>query len=118
MLLGLAVGNYMLYSWIALPCFSVILLGLSGTRFRRPEPALLKTFCRASYVFFLAQLFSNAICRELIACFGLTGNVWAIILGWGACALVALTLRCVEKPLSRWCRMKVFSLLRIETPAK
>ena len=39
---GVGAGNYMLYSWICLPCFCLILFGLSGIKFKQRENRLLK----------------------------------------------------------------------------
>lgn len=57
---NIAVGNYMLYSWICLPCFMFILFGLSGIDSEAlNQSKVLKGMSGFTYAFFLAQLFSN-----------------------------------------------------------
>lgn len=94
---NMAVGNYMLYSWICLPCFMIILLGLSGVDSRATSRSkVLRWLSGIMYVFFLAQLFSNRISKRIIEAGNITSNMLKIIIGWAACIIIALTLRIIE----------------------
>lgn len=95
--LNIAVGNYMLYSWICLPCFCIIILGLSGLDFEAVRDSLVvKKLSAISYVFFLAQLFSNDLCKYIINQFAIDSNIIKIVLGLGACVIIAFILRIIE----------------------
>ncbi len=106
--LGIAVGNYMFYSWICLPCFILILIGLSGVTSKKLEQSkVLKYCCSISYVFFLAQLFSNRICQIIIAKTGVVNNLLIIILGWVVCIVIAIIFHeLFEKPVTVLCKRK------------
>lgn len=99
----IAIGNYMLYSWICLPCFVVILIGLSGVESRRLGDSKFISYCSAlGYTFFLAQLFSNQIAKFIIRHFNVTNNLMIIILGWAICIAIAVVFHEVfEKPITR-----------------
>lgn len=97
---GVGVGNYMLYSWICLPCFSIILFGLGGIEFKHRESRLLKMICSASYVIFLSQLYSNFICKKIIAFNGIRNNGIILLLGWEVGIGITICLRIIEKPLT------------------
>ena len=101
--LGISVGNYMLYSWVCLPCFIAMLVGLSGVESTRlSESKAIKYGSAIGYVFFLAQLYSNKICKFVIAKFSITNNLLIILLGWSVCIVIALILHEIfEKPIKR-----------------
>lgn len=91
------VGNYMLYNWVALPFFCLLLFGCAGIE----SPVLshsqiLRDLSGITYVFFLAQLYSNWLCKKIISHLGICSNVGKIVLGWGVCIALALCLRGVE----------------------
>ncbi len=101
--LGIAVGDYMLYSWVCLPCFIFILLGLSGIDSRvLNESKLLKWMADISFAFFLAQLFSNEICGVLIEQFSIESNIMKIFLGWIICIIIAVFIHFIEMSLNRF----------------
>ena len=100
--LGISVGDYMLYSWVSLPCFCFILLGLSGMESRVLDKSkLLRWMADISYAFFLAQLFSNEVCRILIKHFSVESNIIKILLGWIICIIIAVFIHFIEVPLNR-----------------
>lgn len=101
--LNVAVGDYMLYSWIYLPCFIFILFGLSGIESKLlSKSKLLSYFSNISYVFFLSQLFSNSISNLFITKYNITNNIVIIILGWGICIILAIGFHeLLEKPISK-----------------
>lgn len=95
--LNIGLGNYMLYSWICLPCFMLILIGLSGVESRLLEKSkVLKWLSSITYVFFLAQLFSNSVSKKIINLAGIDSNIIKIFLGWGVCFAIAMILRLIE----------------------
>lgn len=107
--LGIAVGNAMLYNWICLPCFSIIVLGLSGLEFDKiKESKIVKQLSAISYVFFLAQLFSNDICKFVIKYFSINSNIIKILLGWIVCVVVAMVLRICELVINKHIRVRFF----------
>lgn len=109
--LKIAVGNYMFYSWVCLPCFILALIGLGGVSSAKLEQnRILKYCCSISYVFFLAQLFSNRICKGIIAKTGITNNLLIIVLSWLVCIAIAIAFHEIcEKPISRFCKKKLLS---------
>lgn len=106
---NIGIGNYMLYSWIGLPIFALLLMGLSGVENKMLEESkLLKYFSSISYAFFLAQLYSNWICKKVIAHLGIADNIVKILLGWGSCILIAVVLHEVfEKRISKILKSKL-----------
>ena len=100
-------GNYMLYSWISLPCFCVILFGISGIEFKHDENILLKYFCNASYAIFLSQLYSNSICKIIISSYGIQSNTIILMLGWSLGLMITLALRFVEKRLTGYLKQRL-----------
>lgn len=90
---NIQIGNYMFYSWIGLPLFSLMLLGMSGVESKVLEKSvILKYFSSLSYTFFLAQLYSNWLCKQIIANFEITSNLSKLFLGWGICVVIAVAL--------------------------
>ena len=106
---NIQIGNYMLYSWIGLPLFSLMLLGLSGVESKVVEKSkLLQYFSSISYTFFLAQLYSNWLCKKIIAHFVITSNGIKMLLGWGSCIVIAFLLHEVlEKRITKLLKNKL-----------
>lgn len=109
--LGFFVGNYMLYSWICLPCFAVILLGISGIRFPRLEKAPWLSYCSSvCYVFYLVQLFIDPVFTSVFTHLAIQSNALRILTAWGMCIVLAVVSHeLVEKPLTRFLRRKFLS---------
>jgi len=107
--LNISVGNYMLYNWVCLPCFIIMLIGLSGVESAALSKSKIVSYCSSiGYVFFLAQLYSNAICKFIIGKFSITNNILIIALGWGVCIIIAVALHAVfEKPTKNWLKKKL-----------
>ena len=105
--LNISPGNYMLYSWICLPCFCIILFGISGIEFKHDENVLLKFFCDASYVMFLSQLYSNSICKIIISSYGIQSNTIILMLGWGVGLMITVVLRLMEKDLTGYLKKRL-----------
>lgn len=104
--MGLSVGNYMLYSWVALPVFVLMILGLAENPFNAVKKNRLilggvKYFSSISYAFFLAQFFTWPICREIFKRI-LCGNFMHIIISIAVCTGFSILLHeIVEKPIKR-----------------
>ena len=80
-----------------MPCFSVIVLGLSGLEFKRnKESKVVNHLCAISYVFFLAQLFSKDGCKFVLQHTNISSNVVKNIMGWSSCIVIAIVLRFLE----------------------
>ena len=105
--LNISPGNYMLYSWICLPCFCIILFGISGIEFKHDENILLKYFCNASYAIFLSQLYSNSICKIIISSYGIQSNTIILMLGWGVGLMITVVLRLMEKDLTGYLKKRL-----------
>ena len=105
--LNISPGNYMLYSWICLPCFCIILFGISGIEFKHDENVFLKFFCDASYVMFLSQLYSNSICKIIISSYGIQSNTIILMLGWGVGLMITVVLRLMEKHLTGYLKKRL-----------
>ncbi len=100
--LNVDVGNYMLYSWIYLPCFIVTLIGLSGVESNiLNNSKLLKLMSQVTFVFFLAQLYSNQICKMLIKKYEIESNLIRILIGWSMCIIITVGLRLIEITLNK-----------------
>ena len=101
--LGFSVRNYMLYSAFCLPFFIVMLIGFSGVSSNALSKSKVIRYCSdISYVFFLAQLFSETVCNILIVQFNIRNNLIVILLGWLVCAAVAVLMHEVfEKPVKK-----------------
>ena len=106
--MGIAVGNFMLYSWICLPCFAFILLGLSGvdSTYLNKSKAL-KWLSGFAYAFFLAPLFSNNACKLLIKIYSIESNIIKILIGWSSCFIIAVGIHFIETRLNRFAKRYV-----------
>lgn len=93
----IGVGNYMLYSIICLPCFCIIILGLSALNIEnRILCIVIRKLSLLTYAFFLAQLFSNTVSKLIIDKFSIDNNFLLILIGWSSCIIIALLLRIIE----------------------
>ncbi len=102
-------NDYMLYSIIVVPLSSLLIFGLAGTSCSNNK--LLFFMSDISYCFFLAQLFSNTICKFLITRYGIISNLQKMIMGWVSCFAIAIVLHyCFEKPLKKILNEKLKSI--------
>lgn len=94
--LGIAPGNYMLYSWICLPAFSLIILGLANLECERPNnPKLLLYLSAISYAFFLTQFFVWPIIKKM----NISSNWLKTIVSVVLCTVIATVMHeMIEKP--------------------
>jgi len=103
-----AIGDYMLYSRICLPCFALMLIGLSGVESRVLSKSRVVAYCSGiGYAFFLAQLCSNTISKIIIDRHSIADNRLIILVGWSVCAVIAVFLHEVfEKPIKKALKKK------------
>lgn len=101
----ITVGNYMLYSWICLPCFLALIVALSGVSFEKMNNMcrkILLSLSKMTYCLFLAQLFSNKISKVIIHRYRISNNLMIIFIGWGVCILITVLLHAgIEKRIKR-----------------
>ncbi|WP_369407309.1 acyltransferase family protein [Selenomonas caprae] len=108
--LHVSVGNYMLYSWVALPMFMLQIISMSGWK----VPAYiydLKSirYCsKISYAFFLAQFFVWNSTVYIITKLGVDTNAARILISFSQCTIYAIFLhKIVEKFISKTLKEKL-----------
>lgn len=85
-------GNYLRLNLIAVPIFSLLLIGCGEANFKRKH-LIMKYASELSYCFFLAQLFSNWIVIFFLQRTGLgLNNISAILLAFLSCLIIAIFL--------------------------
>lgn len=103
--LNISVGNYMLYSWVALPMFILQIVSMSGLRYSymdsKPIPGkVIKYLSDISYAFFFAQFFTWKISIKLIELIGKDTNMMRISISLMVCLIISIILHeLVEKPI-------------------
>lgn len=105
--LGIGKGNYMLYSWICMPLFSTMLIGLSGSGgVKQEQPwggkaiSYLSDIC---YAFFLVQLFIWPAMRKVTELAGIHNNIFKIVSSFIFCTAVATAIHeIIERPCRKW----------------
>lgn len=98
--------NYMLYSWIGIPCFTLMLLSLCGLKFAPVNGSRFLRYCvDSSYVFFFAQFFTWPICSAIFKPTGGTAEVSTLIkvpVAVVVCCLITVTIHeAIEKPVTK-----------------
>lgn len=101
--------DYMLFNWIALPCFSALIMILSTMKFQQLQQSkVIKYLSGISFTFFLCQVlplwkYSRHICAYINS----DTNIVRIIISFTLCVLGAVVIHeCIEKPASRCLKMK------------
>lgn len=105
------VGDYMYYSFIGIPIFTCMFISFSGAKMDLIDNSrIIKYLSSLAYPFFLAQLFSNWICLDIIDKYGITSNVKKIVLGWSICIVIAILLHeLIEKPMTKILKRKLIN---------
>lgn len=109
-ILRIGVGNYMLYSWIALPCFIFMVVTLSSVSPAFIEKSRVVSYlCSISYVFFLAQFFTWRPVAFILMKIGLYDvNLVKILVSFILCLLISIFLHeFIEKPLKYFFSVKL-----------
>ena len=100
--LGISRYNYMLYSWVALPMFSLLIITLSMMEFKQIKynerlSGVINYMSKCSYAFFLAQFFTWPMVRKCTAVSD--RNIFKIILSFTICmGITILIYEIIEKP--------------------
>ena len=109
---SIAVIHGLYLSLITLPCFILLLISLAGVESNFLSVAKpIRYSSELSYAFFLAQLYSNKICKFLVLKFNITNNTLIILLGWTMCIVIAISLHeLFEKPIKKYLKGKCLKL--------
>lgn len=102
--------DYMLFNWIALPCYAVMILNLGTVKLRSAQVSKVLIYLSSiSLAFFLCQVLplwsaSHTICSLI----GSNSNIVKIAVSFSLCLIVAISIHeVIEKPSSRFLRMKL-----------
>lgn len=107
-------GHFMLYSWIALPCFVSLLFSLGHFRFKKLQSSKTIHYLSAlSFSFFLSQLLIVwnivYILTEKLELYGDIANIFNILLSLTICFGIAnIFYFLVEKPSTKYLKSKLF----------
>ncbi len=107
--MNIAVGNYSIYSIIALPIFILMILTLSMVK----SPALSKSkllnyAAKISFAVFLAQTFNTEIENFIFTKLGIEGNGLKILTAFVVCTILAMVMHhLVEKPCGNFLKKKL-----------
>ena len=101
--LGIARGNYMLYSWVCLPLFCLMIPALAYIKRNHKGDSIfvriILYLSTISYSFFLAQFFVWPVMNIL----NIQNNMIKIILCIALCTVISILLHeCIEKPSKRF----------------
>jgi len=100
-------GDFMLYNWIALPCFVSLLISLGHIRFK--ETKTVQYLSNLSFSIFLSQLlviWSGV--KHLLNCLGCDSNIVKILLSAAICFGIANFFHyCIEKPSAKYLKSKL-----------
>jgi peptidoglycan/LPS O-acetylase OafA/YrhL len=93
--------DYMLYSWIALPCFEVIFIKLGRIQSNCFENKSLLYCSKISYAFFMAQLFAWDILKWLFSVTEIPNiNILRILMSFVVCMGISVILyEFIQKPV-------------------
>ena len=99
----------MMFSWIVIPVSSLSIYYAAQVQkwhFR----GIILYLSKISYCFYLAQLFSNTLCKYIIGRYNISSNSIKIVLAWIMCIFIAIILHHgVERPLVAHLRHKFVS---------
>ena len=90
----IAVGNYMLYSWVALPMFILLIVSSFCVKF----PYFMKCskviiyLSKISYAFFLSQFFVWKTTLSIVNKIGINANIIRIFISFTLCTVIAVLL--------------------------
>lgn len=107
MRLGIGVGDYMLYSWICLPIFSLLLLGLAQAEFPvLKKSKVVRYFSDISYTMYLAQFFTWSATSKIVLITGNNSSLFKCIVSLFVCVCISVLMHeFVEKPCKKiWLR--------------
>lgn len=110
--LGIAVGNYMLYSWVGLPIFILMMITLSQVDSNfLAKSKFFSYLSRISFCFYLAQFFNFKAASFILNQFGLDNNLIKILLSFSLCVIITVILHEIfEKPVCKFLRSKMIKI--------
>lgn len=91
------VGNFMMYNWVCLPCFTLILYGFSDVSSKWLERSRLMIFLsKQTYHFYLAQLFADKVTNSILNHISVN-NTLRILIAWAVCISITIVFNPVER---------------------
>lgn len=102
--------NYMLFNWIALPCFAMLILGLCNHSKPRLQSFGLIKYCSGlSFTFFLAQMLALwQVSAWIVDVIGYDNNIVRIVISFIVCFMISFFLHeVVEIRLSKYLQNKL-----------
>ena len=101
--LHIGLGNFLLYSWIALPLFTLQIFTLAGLDAVFLHSRIVQYASAVSYAFFLAQFFVWQLADAFFSWIGITQNLLQIVLSFLLCFAISVLLHeLVEVPAKRF----------------
>jgi len=102
--------DYMLYSWIALPCFVSLLISLGSISFSRLQDSKAIQYLSAiSFSIFLSQIIAVwHVVKYIMIFIGSDNNILKILLSVTICFCIANVFHfCIEKPSAKYLKTKL-----------
>ena len=101
--------DFMLFNWVALPCFSIAIFILgTNVHSRWLDIKVIKYLSSISFTFFLCQVLPLwGICRKLVECINFDSNILKIIISFAVCFIGAVLIHeLIEKPSAKYLKQK------------
>lgn len=102
--------DFMLYNWVALPCFVLLILALGNKYMNRfQNSSFIKYASSISFTFFLAQMLALwIISKNIVDLIGYDNNIVRIIIYFIVCTVVAILLHeIIEVKASKYLKSKL-----------
>lgn len=103
-------GDYMLYSWVALPMFMLLIVSMTGMSFPAwmQNSRIIGYLCEISYAFFFGQYFTWKTTMFVINKVGIDTNILRIVISFISCSLYTILLHeVIEKPAGKFLKKKL-----------
>ncbi|WP_026664662.1 acyltransferase family protein [Butyrivibrio sp. FC2001] len=103
-------GDYMLYSWVALPMFMLLIVTMTELSFPRwmQNSKIIGYLCEISYAFFFGQYFTWKTTLFIISKIGIDTNILRIVISFISCSIYTILLHeIIEKPITRFLKKKI-----------
>lgn len=101
--LHIGLENFLLYSWIALPLFTLQIFTLAGLDAVFLHSRIVQYASAVSYAFFLAQFFVWQLADAFFRWSGITQNLLQIVISFLFCLAISILLHeLVEVPAKRF----------------
>ena len=103
-------GDYMLYSWVALPMFMLLIVSMVGLPFPKwmQNSKMIRYLCEISYAFFFGQYFTWKTTLFIIERIEVDTNILRIVIGFVSCLIYTILLHeIIEKPITKLLKKKL-----------